>query len=119
MNSNLDHEDLDSPNPETDELTPVNDPPEKLSELIAHAAQGDRRAIGAIAVTYGPVLLRIAQRELHHREDAEDLVQDVYVRLLEGGARNFPPWRNRDLGWLRMLVTIMARKRRRERDGHE
>jgi DNA-directed RNA polymerase specialized sigma24 family protein len=93
----------------------VNDPPQDLNDLVADAARGDRRAIGAIAIAFGPVLLKIAREELRSEEDAEDLVQDVYALLLEGRAANFLPRKGRGLSWLRGLVRATARTQRREK----
>jgi DNA-directed RNA polymerase specialized sigma24 family protein len=112
MNTN-DQEAIDSSVLVAGPDTPANDPPEDINVLVAHAAQGDRRAIGAIAVTYGPLLVRIAREEVRHEEDAEDIVQDLYERLLEGRAARFLPRKGQGLSWLRGLVRALARTRRK------
>jgi DNA-directed RNA polymerase specialized sigma24 family protein len=99
--------------PNTPANTPANDAPQELCELLGNAARGDRRAIGAIAIAFGPSLLKIARRETRHEEDAEEVIQDLFVHLLEGRAARFPPERQRDLRWLGGLVQALARSRRK------
>jgi DNA-directed RNA polymerase specialized sigma24 family protein len=113
MNSKIDYSPIDSSTPQIRIAKPANDH-ESLDQLITLAARGDRRAIGAIAIQIGPVLLRLARQEIRHPQDGEDLLQDLYVHLLEGRAARFPPARGRGLSWLEGLVRAMARSRRRE-----
>jgi DNA-directed RNA polymerase specialized sigma24 family protein len=113
MNSKIDRKEIDSNPSKADLVKPANDPPQELDELVAHAARGNRRAIGAIAIAFGPVLVGIARFELGTAEEAEDLVQDLYELLLQGEAWHFPPTRGRGLSWLRGLAVAMARARRK------
>jgi DNA-directed RNA polymerase specialized sigma24 family protein len=113
MNPNTNHSPINSSTPQLTAARPANDH-ESLDQLITLAARGDRRAIGAIAIEAGPVLLRLARQEIRHPQDGEDLLQDLYVHLLEGRAARFPPAKGRGLTWLQGLVRAMARSRRRE-----
>ena len=48
-----------------------------LDELVANAARGDGRAVGAIAIAFGPMLLAVARVELGaaHAADDADVLQ--------------------------------------------
>jgi RNA polymerase sigma-70 factor (ECF subfamily) len=82
-------------------------PRDLLDPLIRRAAQGDRNAIGALARTFRPQLVGTARKHLDNRSDAEDLVQDLFVLLLEG---KLDPPRSREpaLGWLLRTVATLA-----------
>ncbi len=63
---------------------------EQCDDLVVRAASGDARALSAVVVTYGEVLLGVARRELGELwgEDAEDVVQE---NLRGDGARDAGP----------------------------
>lgn len=44
-------------------------------------ADGDRSAMPSLVAELWPVLLSFAQRGLGHRQDAEDVAQEVFVRI--------------------------------------
>jgi hypothetical protein len=68
--------------------------------LVALATQGDRRAIGAIAIAMSPMLLDEARGLLGDFEhEAGDVLQDFFVWMLEGKTR-FTPARGRALPWM-------------------
>jgi RNA polymerase sigma-70 factor (ECF subfamily) len=52
------------------------------SELIVRAQQGDRGAQQAIIEAFAPMVFRLVSRFFHHREDVEDLAQDVFIKVL-------------------------------------
>src|SRR5262245_16409706 len=58
---------------------------------------------------YGPALLRKAKRMLHNRVDAEDVVQGLFVDLLQGagaaGSEHAPDPAQLELGYLYRAVT--------------
>jgi len=89
---------------------------DELDVLVLRAAQGDDRAIAAIAVAFGPTLLREASAVLGDFEDeATDVLQDFLVLLLERRSR-FTPAQGRAIPWMCGLVRAMARKHRSERE---
>jgi hypothetical protein len=47
-----------------------------FEDLVLRAAQGDRRALGAIAIAFGPKLLKEAELCLRGEFVAEDVLQD-------------------------------------------
>jgi RNA polymerase sigma-70 factor (ECF subfamily) len=86
--------------------------------LLARAAAGDVDAYSALVRRYYPMCSRIARRMLRDAEDAEDAVQDTFLRAFRALDRFdhrkvFRPW------LLRILVnqcrTHALKRRRRER----
>ncbi|HTE45440.1 MAG TPA: sigma-70 family RNA polymerase sigma factor [Gemmatimonadaceae bacterium] len=68
--------------------------------ILAAAARGDSAAFGLLVERYLPRAMALAGRILHHREDAEDLVQDAFLSALRhienfDVARPFWPWLSR------------------------
>jgi DNA-directed RNA polymerase specialized sigma24 family protein len=88
----------------------------EFDELVRHAGAGDRRAIGAIAIAFGPKLLHEARAVLGQRfeEEADDVLQDFLAWMLEGPSR-FPPAHGRAIPWMCGVVRAMARKARGDR----
>lgn len=77
---------------------------EQLHELCMRARRGDRKAFQALyGALYEPVKSYV-HRRVRSREDAEDLVARVFVRLLE----RFPEI-DLSKGTLRMFVIAMTR----------
>lgn len=91
-------------------------PPADLTPtLVARLRDGNAEAGRMLCEVYHPPLMRFCFRYLGSREEAEDVVQEVFLKVLNNEARpaNFRAWiykitRNRCLDLLR------ARKRRRE-----
>lgn len=81
---------------------PSPQPTEDDSAIIERVREGDRDAFGELVARHLPRALALARRILHHREDAEDLVQDAFLRALEKidyfeAGRPFWPWLSRIL----------------------
>ena len=73
-------------------------------ELASRAQQGDRHAFDTLVDRHGPSLLRFLTLRLGNRHDAEDLLQDTFIRAYTKlhcyqPRRRFHPW----------LFTIAAR----------
>jgi hypothetical protein len=83
---------------------------ERFDELVAAAAAGDGRAVGAIAIALGPNLVAEARDALgrDYEQDAADVVQDVFVKLLEG-TQVFPRIHGAGVAWLMRLVRMVAK----------
>jgi DNA-directed RNA polymerase specialized sigma24 family protein len=87
-----------------------------LDALVMRASLGDRRAIGAIAVAFGPRLLQEARAVLRDFEqEAEDVLQDFVLSLVERQSR-FTPAHGRAIPWMCGIVRALARKRRADRE---
>jgi DNA-directed RNA polymerase specialized sigma24 family protein len=87
-----------------------------LDALAMRASRGDRRAIGAIAIAFGPRLLQEARAVLGDLEqEAEDVLQDFFLCLVDRRSR-FTPARGRAIPWMCGIVRAIARKRRADRE---
>jgi RNA polymerase sigma-70 factor (ECF subfamily) len=66
-------------------------------ELVRALKAGDRDAPRRLVEQYQSILFSMCMRMLGHRQDAEDVLQDTFVRALRGiggfdGARPLRPW---------------------------
>ena len=59
---------------------------QRLNELVARLADGDREAFHPVLVSLAPLLRRVAQRRLA-AQDAEDAAQEALVKLFAQAAR--------------------------------
>ena len=89
---------------------------ERCDELVVNAASGDARALSAVVVTFGEVLLGVARRELGTlwESDAEDVVQETYAALASG-ALEMEAWGlelGEGLPWLKRVVRELAWEQR-------
>jgi RNA polymerase sigma-70 factor, ECF subfamily len=95
------------------------DPVQQLRERIARAEEGDRQALGELFVEFGEVVFRSAFRLAGSAADAEDITQDVFVRLpralggFAGTTGNFGGWLRR-IAVRQALTHLRGRRRRRE-----
>lgn len=82
--------------------------------LLAQVAAGDRdRALMALYRGHGGAVLRLGVRELGDRGQAEDLVQETFVRVWRSAER-FDPELSTPRGWILMIarrVVIDLRRR--------
>ena len=91
------------------------DPPDH--DLIVRAQSGDREAFGMLAARHYDYVFRVAWRWAGNRTEAEDIAQEVFVRLARAlgnfrGAAAFTTW----LYSLTLNVARdMARKKKSER----
>jgi len=85
---------------------------------IDGARRGDPEALASLYRTHGAVLYRLAYRLTGTRQDAEDVVHDVFVGLPEALRRyeergSFASWLKRVTARV-ALMRLRARRRRRE-----
>lgn len=81
--------------------------------LVRRVQEGDTRAFDTLVTRHSRRAYALAYRLLGHREDAEDLVQDAFIRALDRigtvePGRAFAPWFFR-------LLTNLALNRRKSR----
>jgi RNA polymerase sigma-70 factor (ECF subfamily) len=57
-------------------MTPTDD-----RGLVLRLQRGDEAALKEVAALFGPCILRVAMRRLPNREDAEEVTQDVLLRV--------------------------------------
>jgi DNA-directed RNA polymerase specialized sigma24 family protein len=92
---------------------------EQVDDVVVRALAGDARALSAVVVTFGEVLIGVARRELGTRweSEAEDVVQDVYAAIALGAYASAAL--SLDLGeglpWLRRRVREQAWEQRERR----
>ena len=87
---------------------------EELDALVKAATLGDRDAVGAIAIAFGPMLLQEARAVLGEEWEHEggDALQDLTEALMDRKLR-FHPSRGSALPFLRGVVRGMARRLRK------
>ncbi len=73
--------------------------PEKLSELVVSIGTGDRVAFQSLYAQTSAKLLGVVIRIVRSRQIAEDVLQDVYVKVWTN-ARTFDPRAGSAIGWL-------------------
>jgi hypothetical protein len=91
---------------------------DQMDELVGHAARGDQRAIGAIAVAFGSTLAREARKELSplYELDAPDVVERFLWDLLQEKL-SFPHIRGAAVAWMKRMVREGARRHLAKRGG--
>lgn len=83
--------------------------------LLAAAAAGDETALAGLYDRHASTMLGVALRILKVRQDAEDLVHDVFVEAWQH-ARDFDPRRGSVRSWLLVRVRSRAVDRLRSLD---
>jgi RNA polymerase sigma-70 factor (ECF subfamily) len=87
-----------------DNSTPSPFDPDARS--LVEAARGDEAALAALYDRHAPAMLRVASRILQSRQDAEDLVHDVFVEAWQK-AGDYDACRGSVRSWL--LVRVRSR----------
>jgi RNA polymerase sigma-70 factor, ECF subfamily len=94
----------------------VSDLDLELPRIIARAQAGDAGAFGELYARYAGMILRYLYVRVHEQESAQDLTQEVFVRVIKGisgfeyrGEKSF-------LGWLYTIAgNVMIGQARRKR----
>src|SRR5690349_14658973 len=95
------------------------EPTRALHERIVLARDGDREALGDLFVEFGDDVYRSALRLTGNGADAEDVTQEVFVRLprvlagFTGASEKFGPWIRR-VAVRQALMLLRSGRRRRE-----
>src|SRR5437764_13506560 len=88
----------------------------ELPRIIARAKAGDAGAFGELYSRYASLILRYLYVRVHEQEGAQDLTQEVFVRVIKGiggfkyrGEKSF-------LGWLYTIAgnVLIGQARRRQ-----
>jgi RNA polymerase sigma-70 factor (ECF subfamily) len=95
-------ESWEQPRPAVDEPDPA-----ELEALLQRCAGGDAAALEALYTRVAPILLGVLLRMLKRRDLAEDVLQDVFVKVWQQ-ARQFDPIRGRPLAWLISMARYRA-----------
>ena len=83
-------------------------------DLVARAAKGDQKAFETLYDQSISLLFTLAARILDDREEAADLLQEVYLEVWRKGAR-YDPARGTPIAWLVTLTRSRAIDRLRSR----
>lgn len=92
-----------------------------LRRRLAALARGDVGELAAIYAQFGEMVYQTTRRLTGNRADAEDVTQEVFVRLAStvagfmGGASQFPAWLRR-VAVRSSLMRLRSGRRRREVD---
>ena len=88
------------------------------ADLVERIAQGDETALGELHDRYAGLLLALARRVLGDAEEAEDVVQDVFVQIWNQ-ARRYDSSRASVSTWLSLIVRSRSIDRLRSRQVKE
>ena len=81
--------------------------PVELEALLKRCAASDAQALELLYARVAPILLAVLLRMLKRRDLAEDVLQDVFVKVWQQ-ARQFDPIRGRPLAWLISMARYRA-----------
>lgn len=112
--------DLDSPSGPADRTAATDAVPGGTSShdtaLVRAAGAGDRAALEELLTACLPLVHRIVGRALHHRTDADDVVQEVMLRIVRGIPGLREPERFRS--WI-VAITYREIQQHRRRHSHD
>ncbi len=85
--------------------------------LVRQAGAGDRRAAAALIRRHSPKLLGLATRMLNDPSEAEDVVQDTFIRVWRAAA-NYQPGAAKVSTWMcKIAVNLCLDRLRKTRPG--
>lgn len=90
------------------------DLPEDDSGLLARIARGEETALGRLVARHGRGIAAVATRYLGSSADAEDIVQETFLRVWQHAAR-FDPARARAASWIYAIAVRLCIDRLRRR----
>jgi RNA polymerase sigma-70 factor (ECF subfamily) len=92
-------------------------PREELKALVARAKSGDRAAFGVLVEHYYRMVSILAYQKVKNRADAEDLVQESFVRAYRAIESLREP--EKFGGWLYHIAVKICLDHLRKRDRHD
>src|SRR5687768_16447720 len=73
------------------------------STILNRIANGDATAVQDCLKTYGGLVWSLARRMLRHPDDAEDVVQEIFIDVWKNAAR-FDPSRSSETTFIAMIA---------------
>jgi RNA polymerase sigma-70 factor (ECF subfamily) len=92
----------------------IIDDEQVLFPLLSRSARGDQAACTQLFELYAPGVYRLAYSVLLHRQDAEDVVQEVFVYVFRNLNR-YDPARGQFRTWLYTITISRCRNARRRK----
>ncbi|HEX8069919.1 MAG TPA: sigma-70 family RNA polymerase sigma factor [Pyrinomonadaceae bacterium] len=96
-------------------MAPADSAQPSDTDLLHAVARGDEPALATLYDRYSAILLGLLLRILHDRQEAEDVLQDVFVQVWRRAA-DFDEARGRGFTWLVTLARSRAIDRLRALD---
>ncbi|MEM8919924.1 MAG: RNA polymerase sigma factor [Pseudomonadota bacterium] len=91
-------------------MDPVQDPDE---DLVRRAGEGDRRAAAELVRRHTPIMVALAERMLRDRAEAEDVAQEVFLRVWRDAAK-WKPGQARFSTWMHRVAMNLCLDRLRK-----
>lgn len=85
-------------------------------EIIKGCIKGDGRALATFYDRYAPVLLGVCLRYIPSRPDAEDILHDAFIKILQNLNRFEYRGEGSTEGWMKRIVVNMALNHLRDRE---
>lgn len=88
----------------------------RIHDAIVRLADGERAAISSLVEDLWPVLLAFAKRRVRRPEEAEDIAQEVFLKICSRIA-DFDPRRGDGVSWAFAIATfeVMTQRKREQR----
>lgn len=80
-------------------------------ELLVRVGTGDREALSTLFQKHAKAVFNVGRRILRDSIEAEDLVQDVFIRLFQKG-QQYDPCKGKALSWIIQITYCCAFDRR-------
>jgi RNA polymerase sigma factor (sigma-70 family) len=77
-------------------------------ELIKDCIKGKSRALEALYDKYAPMLLSVCMRYVPERADAEDILQEAFIRILKSISKFEPRHSGAFEGWMKRIVVNLS-----------
>jgi RNA polymerase sigma-70 factor (ECF subfamily) len=84
----------------------ATDPQDTEKELIGRCQKGDQNAFKKIYDLHAPKMYMVAQRYMNNQDDAQDVLQDAFVRIFKN-LKNFR-FQGSFEGWCRRILVNTA-----------
>lgn len=88
-----------------------------LKKIISGCQKGDAKAQKALVLRYASLLLTVGRRYMKNEVDAEDILQDSFIKIFQS-FKQFDPNKGTLDGWMKRIVINTALKQYRSQKQH-